>query len=362
MNKYMKNVIAAGTCLAVMTGASFVMTGCSKDNGNDKNEATQVKESTVSTDKLGETVAYTVGEYKVYMDEVVWYQYLIEEKMYDDAKEYKDNNNSSYYGVVLDEDGTTVKDKVLNEIEDQVSYYEIMYHQAVDGKNYTVDDDEIFKEQALKKLSDIDEDIVKEFGLTADAYERILKKWAYADLFYQDVTKLYDVDADKLVTDKYSDEDTRQYNTSYIFASYYSDDKKLSDEECAKLLADMKDIRSSIDEEDELSDYAKEGLSFGEKNFICDDSDATPKEYKECAKKLVNGQLSDVLETTEGCYIIKMNDNNSKDYYNFLKDNYDASYRKELFNAEYESLLSKYPVSADKDAVGSLRIGEMFFH
>lgn len=362
-----KNVKRYAAFFMGITLAVTLLNGCSpandKTQDNNSNTAGEKVTSTLpDVSQYSKTKVFTIGDSEVMLDEVMWYVYLMEDEFREDAKQYKKDHNSSYYDVIIDKDNnTTVADKVRQEIIDQISYYEIMSAQAVDSGKYTFEDEKTLEEKAKEKFESVDKDVAEKCGLTQKSYENILKKWTYTDLLYSDITKLYDIDDEvkKVIKEKYKDEELRQYDTEYLFVSYYDGSNKLSDDEIEKRKKELEKIAGNVKEDNDMSLLASGNVTYGNTNFVNNDSDSTSTEYKNAAMKLENKAVSDIVETNEGCYIIRMKDNNSKEYYNYIYDSADKSYRSQKFQEEYQNIEGNYPIKIDEDIWNAIDIGNM---
>ena len=156
---------------------------------------------------------YKVGEHSIKLDEIMWYVYMMETDMKEDAIEYEKNNNKSYYDVVVDtQNNTTVGQKVITEIEQMVTYYEIMNDLAIESEKYDMDEVyEVIKPQVEEYYKKVDKAIIDKMGLKKEVYEQILVKWSLADMYYDEVSKLYKVDPVELVKKDYSEEELKQF-------------------------------------------------------------------------------------------------------------------------------------------------------
>lgn len=156
---------------------------------------------------------YKIGENSITLDEVMWYVYIMEMDMKEDALAYQQSKGESYYEAIVDaESNTTVGEKVISEIDEMITYYEIMNDLVLESEKYDLEAvKEVVEPQAEEYYNSVNKDIAEKMGLKQEVYEEILTKWRLADMYYDEVSKLYDVDPVELVEDYYSEEELEQF-------------------------------------------------------------------------------------------------------------------------------------------------------
>ena len=149
----------------------------------------------------------TINDYEVYMDEAIWYLYLMEKDLKDDADLYYQMNEESYWTLDMGT-GNTVAEAIKEEIINNIVYYEILSNQAEKTGDFTVEvDDGGYKQEAEAMMKEINEDLQKE-GLTQEGYEKVLAKIGQTDLYYDAVIQLYEVDQEAIKEENpYSEEE-----------------------------------------------------------------------------------------------------------------------------------------------------------
>lgn len=208
-----KNIKKLGFALAFAASINL-FTGCmNDDSAKDEPEAAKT-ESPLPEDasSYGDITVFTIDNSEIKLDEVMWYVYLMEDEFREDATIYEEQNGLSYYDIVMDDDGNTVRDKVREEIIDMIYYYELMYSMAVGSDLYSIEDDSYFDEQAQQKMEEVSDSVAEKCGLTKETYKNILYKWAYTDWYYEDVSALYDVDSDELMSQTYSEDELESFS------------------------------------------------------------------------------------------------------------------------------------------------------
>ena len=145
--------------LLFMAVTSICLSGCKKEEKEEYGLPEDV--STYSTVEV-----YKIGDNSIKLDEIMWYVYMMETDMKEDALEYEEKNNKSYYEVVIDsQNNTTVGEKVISEIEEMVTYYEIMNDLAIESEKYDLDAvKEVIEPQAEEFFSNVDENVIKKMG------------------------------------------------------------------------------------------------------------------------------------------------------------------------------------------------------
>lgn len=344
----MKNLKRAQTLLLlfVLTMAFTFTTGCGK-----KSDVT-------------DTIAVTVGEHVINLNEMMYYIYAIEASGENYETYYQTYYGTSYWDLEYTE-GVTMRDQTKTYIMDTVVLYEILYDKALEA-GYTITDDE--KSEAETNADAVMEQISEEqlaiTGFNKEILLTIQEKLIIGQKYYEDLTTGFDIDRDKIASE-FNIEDYRQYDTEYVFVATSTYDTsyqiiELSDEEKAVALETITGALEKAKAGESFSDIVAEDetMMTNTISFIYGDTNADVA-YEDAAIKLENDEIaSSVIETSIGYYIIKMLDNNSTESYDSAVEEAVSLAEEEAFNAEYEVIKKDYTITINNEAWDPIVMGK----
>ena len=172
--------------LLLMLVLSFVFVGCSKDEEKteqDKLIEDMLREFDVSDkDSYKNAVAMLVEGEPVYVDEVMWYIFLLEDSMKTYSETYEKGTGESYWEQYVD--GTvTMSELYTDDIISQIAYNQILSTLATeDGLK---SNEESIRDEAKKVMTNISEKDIEKYGLTEDAYVKMHIKWELVDKYIE---------------------------------------------------------------------------------------------------------------------------------------------------------------------------------
>lgn len=344
--KKTKRVVSLLLVCILAIGMTFA-TGCSK------------KES----DAAG-TLVVTVGDQKVYLDEIMYYIFAVEATgaSYDAA--YQQYYGSSYWDMEYSE-GVTMRDQSKQYVMDTAIMYEILYGKAVEA-GYALTDEEKTANQTkvTELLTNITEEQLKVTGFTEEVLLKTLEKVVVGEKYYNELIEGFDID-DQAITDTVNYEDYRQYDTEYLFvptssldASYNKVD--LSEDEKKAALDSITAALEKVNAGEEFSALAEADtkLSTDALNFVYGDTNAETA-YQDAAITLENDAYStDIVETDYGYYIIKMVNNSSTESYDEAVSAAISTAEQDAFNAEYENIKKDYATTINTEVWDTIVMGK----
>jgi foldase protein PrsA len=350
--KKSKRIISRVLVFVLAIGMIFA-TGCSK------------KENTASTAKQ---LVVTVGDQKVYLDEMMYYIYAMEANANQYEQLYQQYYGTSYWDMEVEE-GLTVRDQMKTYVMDTAVMYTILYNKAV-AEGYTLTDEEKTTAQtnAESLLSQITEEQLKITGFTTESLVAVQEKLALGERYYNDLIEGFDID-DQAITDTVNKDENRQYNTEFLSVSTVTYDDSyqqvaLSDE---KKAAAKEAITSALEQAkagDAFADIATAlttddlTVSTSTLNFVKDDGSAEAN-YQEAAMKLENDALTDgIIETDTAFYVIKMVDNNSTESYDTAVEEAIATAENDAFTTKYEEIKKEYTITENAKVWDGIVMGK----
>ena len=291
-----------------------------------------------------DTVYYTDSVYDIYQMESMYNAY---------GMDWDSANGAS-----------TLSDSVKDQIMDDLKQREVLYMQAQkDG--VTLDDtekSELDKEvdEALKSLSD---EAKGKKGLSSSDIRDSLEKKKIAEKEKQKIIDGFDID-DEAMKAEVNKDDYRQYTLQcYTIskedqsADNNSDDssddsvKYLDDATIAKEKADMEALlekaKTASDFTKLLSDSDNDqkddgtGISYLTENLLEKDTDFADENARTLIKGMKNDEISDLIETDDAFYIVKMINNDDPEAYDNEVKNKISSEENSQFSTYYNDTLKK---------------------
>lgn len=316
-------------------------------------------------DKDGKTVTNTVNYqeamYDIYQAEMMPQMYA----MYKMSFDWEDT----------DENGDTYADTYKKQIMQAMKKREILYMSA-QKKELSLTDEEkkaIQKDvkSARKNMTDKQK---KMKGLDEATITTVMEKDKLGEKYKDSVIATLDIDeaALKKSVDKKS---YRQYTLQYYtFAKTETDSKNQTKDKDAKALAagkkDMtalqkKAVKAKDFTKDVITDKNKDNkddnntaISYTTKDLIETDKDFLDTKTLKIVKKMKNGEVSDVLETKDGYYVIKMVNNNDPEAYNNQCNSVISQEKESRFETVYKnSIKAEYTATAQSYWKGRVFIG-----
>ncbi len=339
--------------LMVILVCSMALTGCSKK----KSDSNNTNESTVDTSikYKKEDLALTIDDEKLTMADMLYYIYSYESQISYMDQMYQYYFGTGYWDMEIEE-GKTIRDDSKEQAMDTAIRYEVLYREAI-KKDYKLTDDEIkeIETNTASIMEQMSEEDKKLTGFTEESVNEIQKKWAITDKYYGDLIDSFDIDDDaiKAGIDK---EQYKEYSTEYIYVTTVSKDEEgnatpLSDDEVKAAKEKIDAIYEKVKDSKNLEDGIEDGdtsVDYTDLSFLPnDENEQTNKTYMEEAMKLKNGEISGVVETDEGYYIIKMVDDSATTSYDEAVDTAIQEAEEARFEEEFKTIKAAYKVEVN---------------
>lgn len=301
------------------------------------------------------------------------------EAMYDIYQAEAMPNMYAMYGMSFDwgdttGDGDTYATAYKKSIMDGLKQREILYMCAL-RNNLTLTDEEkkTIQDEVKSARDNMTEKQKKMKGLDETTLTRVFEKKELGEKYKNSVIASLNIDEDALKK-TVSKEDYRQYTLQYYtFAKKETDSSGESkDKDKAtldKALKDMTDLQKKavkaedftkglIETEENGNTDKSTGISYETRDLIETDTDFLDSKTLKKVKKMKNDEISDVLETEDGYYVIKMVNNNDPTAYDNQCQSVIQQEQENQFNTEYSKTISiQYATEVQSYWKGRVTIG-----
>ena len=323
---------------------AFVLTatllfGCSGKKKNDKSTVVYSK------DEASSTKAMVIGDYDVYLDELMVYA-IQEITLYDVTPD------------MVDKDEKTYKDQTLSLARETKILYDVALHNNVELN----DDDIAARDKLIENFkAAVPDEVFEKYGVTDEAIEKVFTERTYVEKFENDIKNQMGQDISNDLTEAYKD-----YNFQKLYYMVFptvetdadgnpatdtdggykevSDDKKNEAKENAKKASE--EINSGKDYNEVAKEYGIEKYCSEMNGYVGAYSD----EMNEALEKISAGGCTDVIESELGYVIIAVTADHDED----LKTSYIYSVANDYLDDQYQSLRTDWLASIPVDTVNDM--------
>ena len=321
--------------LLLALAASLVLTGCNTSN----EDIVAVVNGTKITKSDFEKTALKVGkEYEMIFGEEIWTSEGEGEK--------------------------TFKEEFDNEILNVMISQEIVNQQA-EKENITVTDEEVANEMSsyMQMIENVDEynKFMEENGIDEEFLKNHFRQTLIFDKYRNKIMSETEITENDLRDyynthiDEYKKEEIK---ASHILITTLNDmGEPLSEEETAKKESEAQDILARIKQGEDFEALAKEysddkasASNGGDLGYFA--KGVMVPEFEEAAFKLEKGQVSDVVKSSFGYHIIKVDDKREEiTSYEDEKENILGAIRYEIYNEKMEELKKASEIEQFEDVI-----------
>ena len=301
------------------------------------------------------------------------------EAMYDIYQAEAMPNMYAMYGMSFDwedttEDGDTYADTYKKTIMNGLKQREILYMCALKDNLTLTDEEKKAIQDEVKSTRDNMTDKQKKIkGLDESTMTKVFEKRKLGEKYKNNVIASLNIDEEALKK-TVSKKDYRQYTLQYYtFAKKETDSSGESKEKdkatLDKALKDIKDLQKKavkakdftkdlIETEENGNTDKTTGISYETRNLIETDTDFLDSKTLKTIKKMKNDEISDVIETEDGYYVIKMVNNNDPEAYDNQCQSVIQQEQENQFNTEYSNMIkSQYTAEAQSYWKGRVTLG-----
>ncbi|MCH5252976.1 MAG: hypothetical protein J1F22_08390 [Lachnospiraceae bacterium] len=300
-------------------------------------------------DNSGATV-----ENKVYYKEAMYDIYTTETQYNSYASLYAQMYHSSSYWDAEDVDsaGRTGAQAAKKAVMDGLKQREILYMEALkNDMSLTDEEKKTISESAATAVSNLSDSQKRIAGLDEKTIAGVMEKQALADKYRQSVISSLGIDEEALKK-TVSKKDYRQYTLQYYtFAKTEQKDGKEVDKDAATLKKAKSDMKALQKKAASAKDFTKDiitdsdtnntddntGISYSTLDLLETNEDFADDATRKKIKAMKNNAVSDVLETKDAYYVIKMVNNNDSEAYDNQCQQVVADEQTSQFNTKYKN-------------------------
>lgn len=343
--KYLKKQVVASVLALSMAAAS--LTGCSNGLSSSKKESSNV--GTMTQEEASTTKVMVIGDYDIYMDELLVY-----------AIQAMVTNNGTLASVKANPD--TYKEQTLSLIRTTKILYDVTQHNDV-----TLDDSdmETTNNTINNFLKSMPDGLLEKYGISEDVVRKVFTEQTYVSKFENDIKndmgKTIQDDVEEKVKDynfmvfdyilfptvETTEDDTPATNTDGSY-KYVDDAAKQKAKENAEAL--LKELEAGGDAETLATKYGVSNYYFERTGYVGSFTDSINK----AVENMKAGDCSGVLEEKLGYAVIHM----KLDHDEELLKNYAYAVASDTVDDQFDKLeeqwLSTIEVDPEKDMEGTV--------
>lgn len=343
--KYLKKQVVASVLALSMAAAS--LTGCSNGLSSSKKESSNV--GTMTQEEASTTKVMVIGDYDIYMDELLVY-----------AIQAMVTNNGTLASVKANPD--TYKEQTLSLIRTTKILYDVTQHNDV-----TLDDSdmETTNNTINNFLKSMPDGLLEKYGISEDVVRKVFTEQTYVSKFENDIKndmgKTIQDDVEEKVKDynfmvfdyilfptvETTEDDTPATNTDGSY-KYVDDAAKQKAKENAEAL--LKELEAGGDAETLATKYGVSNYYFERTGYVGSFTDSINK----AVENMKAGDCSGVLEEKLGYAVIHMQSDHDEE----LLKNYAYAVASDTVDDQFDKLeeqwLSTIEVDTEKDMEGTV--------
>lgn len=268
-------------------------------------------------------LAVLVGDKQVYVDEAVWYVFLIEDSMRIYSETYEKKVEEPYWEQEVD-GGTTMGKLYTDDIITQIAYNKFLAGKALEA-GIECDDKEI-DEKTEEVWNSVAKEDVDKYGLSKEGYKKMITNLELCKKYIELLGEDLDISEEDLKKDNPKEEFEGKINTEFLIVqNTYIDEegnKQTKDDETInKLVTELEDARCDVLSGMSMEDVAKkyENVEYYTSSIYKGTNSATSA-YENAASKLETGEVSEIVKEALNSYVIKRLDNTKdKDYEEYIE-------------------------------------------
>lgn len=347
----------------------------------------------VCWENLHPKLIFKINDKKVYLSDMMVDIYMNESTGEYMNSLYKQNYGSDYWSLENDDGMTNAEILKDNTIESVMQKYMMYYEAEANGYTLTDEENTNIEQQASEAYEQMTAAVRNKSGITKDDVVEYYRMQTLADNYKNAWIDSFDID-DAAITAGVNPADYRQYDIQYYYIPYTTTDEAgtsvpMSDEQKSAALAELQASYGDIAGLEDFTTYidntssqtaaegaettptpapgpkAPEGtnIKYTTKSFIeTDTADTIGFDDTLVAeiKAMDNESITDkVVEDSNGCYIIKMVNNNSTERYESECESLITEEENKVFDEEIDKLeVEKYYIELNDSEWDKVEFGK----
>lgn len=355
--------------LVCLVNVIFV-TGCSK-NGDEEDENAKKQEALLETltrpfdvsDKEGysEAVAVLVGDEPVYVNEAIWYVFLIEDSMKVYSEAYEKEVKEPYWEQEVD-GGTTMGQMYTEDIIGQIAYNKFLADKAIEA-GLECDDKELDK-KTEKVWNNVAKADIEKYGLSKEGYKKMITNWELCEKYLEFLGEDLVVNREDLKKENPKEEFEGKINTEFLIVqnTYIDEDgnnQAKDNDTINNLMKELENARCDVIGGMAMEDVAKkyENVSYYTSSVYKGTNSATTV-FEETASKLAVGEVSEITREALNSYVIKRLENTKDLDYEEYIDNLLKEKKTAYANNEARELTETVNVRSNNNVWNCIGVGK----
>ena len=316
-------------CLVSMV----MLTGCSENNNED--EASKDKDELLmeelkkpfdasKKEEYEKVVALLVGDEPVYVDEAVWYVFLIEDSMKVYSQTYEEEIKEPYWEQKI-EGGSTMGQIYTDDVIGQIAYNKFLADKGREEK-IELNSEEIDK-KTEKIWGSVSKEDIEKYGLSKEGYKKMISNWELSAMYLELLGEELEIDEEDLKNNNPKEEFEGKINTEFLIVqnTYVDKDgnKQTKDNATIEKLQEeldkaRQDVINGMTMEDAANKY--ENVSYYTSSIYKGTNSASGV-FEENASKLAKGEVSPIIKEALNTYVIRrLEDTKDLDYEEYIQN------------------------------------------
>lgn len=316
----------------------------------------------LSKDKK-ENIILTVGDYSYNVDDLLYYIYEEEEMGSLYAEIYAEFYGTDYWTYPDEENNGLTGEQVTKKAVIRSAKKDLVLYQEAKKAGYKLtDEDKANAEKACNKFKKnlTKKQLEKMESFLLDYFE----KQEVIAHYKEDLLAKVNFD-ETGISSQVSEEACREYKYEY-YCIYKTDDE--DNPYAPEVLQEHYNTLTSLTSQ-LTADNSMEELLTDDMDYVEYSDSTIVEEDGECygiynnidldsvIKSMENGQVSAILEDSYSYFVVRMIDNDSKDYYNECVREKVESAQKKIYNEEYRNVKSKYEMKVNQANWNKIKLG-----
>lgn len=314
--------------------------------------------------ELAAQVVVTVADKNITMADMMLFIYAEEKTGADLAAFYQSMFGTDYWDTTLDDSNLTMRDVVKETVLNKVIRYAILHQEALKAGLEFSDMDRAECEATVNDVfCTLTASELERGGFTREQVSKSMEMVLYAEKYASHWKENAPVSRTE-IEGMIHKEQYKEYKTECLFlpTASYDENYNLIDrneEEKAEDYVFMQNVLTELKNGttmQEIKETANQ-LTYTERVFLEGDTQLEAF-YTDAAVSLDNGELSKIIVTAYGYYIIRMVDNQCMDSYNAAVDAVYSAKVEEAFETAYSELEKAYSYKVNEKVWEPLQMGQ----